>query len=153
MVRSRDRQTHVETLEQVAGNGLIDRRALLGRGMVLAGAMSTGIGPASAAAEPLADDPWSLEVGDPMPPYQGPSKFEAKVVRTLSNPNNEPRNSHARTPHHLLAGTTTPNGLHFTINHGGIPVIDPDQHRLVIHGLVKQPLEFSLETLSRYPQG
>ena len=34
MVRSRDRQTPVETLEPVAGNGLIDRRALLGRGMV-----------------------------------------------------------------------------------------------------------------------
>jgi sulfane dehydrogenase subunit SoxC len=151
MVRSRDRQTHVETLEQVAGNGLIDRRALLGRGVVLAGAMSAGIGGASAAAEPLADDPWSLEVGDPMPPYQVPSKFEAKVVRTLSNPNNEPRNSHARTPHHLLEGTITPNGLHFNINHGGVPNIDPDKHRLVIHGLVKQPLEFSLESLSRYP--
>jgi len=151
MVRSRDRQTPVETLEPVAGNGLIDRRALLGRGMVLAGAMSTGIGPASAAAEPLADDPWSLEVGDPMPPYQGPSKFEAKVVRTLSNPNNEPRNSHARTPHHLLEGTITPNGLHFNINHGGVPNIDPEKHRLVIHGLVKQPTEFTLDTLSRYP--
>ena len=31
------------------------------------------------------------------------------------------------------------------------PTIDPDKHRLVIHGLVKQPLEFTLETLSRYP--
>jgi sulfane dehydrogenase subunit SoxC len=140
-----------QALEAVAGNGLIDRRALLGRGMVFAGAMSAGVGPAAAGAEPLADDPWSLEIGDPMSPYQVPSKFEAKVKRTLSNPNNEPRNSHARTPHHLLEGTTTPNGLHFTINHGGVPNIDPDKHRLVIHGLVKQPLEFTLETLSRYP--
>ena len=87
----------VKSLEAVAGNGLIDRRALLGRGMVFAGAMGAGIGPSSAAAgaEPLADDPWSLEIGDPTPPYQMPSKFEAKVVRTLSNPNHEPRNSHA----------------------------------------------------------
>ena len=151
MAKSGDRRASGHAFEAVAGNGLIDRRALLGRGVVLAGAMSAGIGGASAAAEPLADDPWSLEVGDPMPPYQGPSKFEAKVVRTLSNPNNEPRNSHARTPHHLLEGTTTPNGLHFNINHGGVPTIDPDKHRLVIHGLVKQPLEFSLEALSRYP--
>ncbi len=151
MATSRDRDARGKALEAVAGNGLIDRRALLGRGMVLAGAMSAGVGPAAAGAEPLADDPWSLEVGEPMQPYQVPSKFEAKVVRTLSNPNNEPRNSHARTPHHLLAGTTTPNGLHFTINHGGVPTIDPDKHRLVIHGLVKQPLEFTLETLSRYP--
>jgi sulfane dehydrogenase subunit SoxC len=34
-------------------------------------------------------------------------------VRTLSNPDNEFRNSHARTPHHLLNGTVTPNSLHF----------------------------------------
>jgi len=151
MAKTRDRHTRAEDLQAVAGNGLIDRRALLGRGVILAGAMSAGVGPASAAAEPLADDPWSLEVGDAMPPYQGPSKFEAKVVRTLSNPNNEPRNSHARTPHQFLDGTITPNGLHFNINHGGVPSIDPTKHRLVIHGLVKQPMEFTLETLSRYP--
>src|SRR6185437_2573079 len=41
--------------------------------------------------------------------------------------------------------------LHFSINHGGIPDIDPAQHKLVIHGMVKQPLEFTLETVSRYP--
>jgi sulfane dehydrogenase subunit SoxC len=151
MANTSDRHTRGQNLQTVAGNGLIDRRALLGRGVVLAGAMSAGIGSASAAAEPLADDPWSLEVGDAMPPYQGPSKFEAKVVRTLSNPNNEPRNSHARTPHQFLDGTITPNGLHFNINHGGVPSIDPNKHRLVIHGLVKQPMEFTLETLSRYP--
>jgi sulfane dehydrogenase subunit SoxC len=151
MAKARDRDARGQSLEAVAGNGLIDRRALLGRGMVFAGAMGAGIGPAAAGAEPLAEDPWSLEFGDPTPRYQGPSKFEAKVVRTLSNPNHEPRNSHARTPHHLLQGTTTPNGLHFTINHGGIPTIDPDKHRLVIHGLVKRPLEFTLETLSHYP--
>ncbi len=148
---SQDRNMRGQALDAVAGGGLIDRRALLGRGVVLAGAISAGVGPAAAAAEPLTDDPWSLEIGEAMSPYQVPSKFEAKVKRTLSNPNNEPRNSHARTPHHLLEGTATPNGLHFTINHGGVPNIDPDKHRLVIHGLVKQPLEFTLETLSRYP--
>jgi sulfane dehydrogenase subunit SoxC len=73
------------------------------------------------------------------------------VVRALSNPNGEFRNSHARTPHQLLGGTVTPNSLHFSINHCGIPDIDPAQHKLVIHGMVRQPLEFTLETLSRYP--
>ncbi|HTB01927.1 MAG TPA: molybdopterin-dependent oxidoreductase [Bradyrhizobium sp.] len=151
MPRTGDRNARGHKLEATAGNGLIDRRALLGRGMMVAGAIGAGIGPASAGAEPLTDDPWSLEVGEPMPVYQTPSKFEAKVARTLSNPNFEPRNSHARTPHHMLNGMTTPNGLHFAINHGGVPTIDPDKHRLVIHGLVNRPLEFSLETLSRYP--
>ena len=89
--------------------------------------------------------------GDVTPVLQAPSRFEKKVVRTLSNPNHEPRTQHARTPHHLLNGTITPNGLHFTISHSGIPDIDPDKHRLVIHGLVKQPLEFTLDALARYP--
>ena len=154
---SKRRDMRGQALEAAAGNGLIDRRALLGRGAMIAGAIGVGLGSSTAAGaeplteEPLTDDPWSLEFGDRTLPYQVRSKFEAKVVRTLSNPKNELRNSHARTPHHLLEGTTTPNGLHFTINHGGIPSIDPDKHKLVIHGLVKQPLEFTLETLSRYP--
>jgi sulfane dehydrogenase subunit SoxC len=138
-------------VEDVAGNGLIDRRALLGRGVLFAGAMTAGTSLTDAAAEPLKDDPWSLETGAMTPPLQVPSRFEKNVVRTLSNPNNEFRNSHARTPHHLLNGTVTPNSLHFSINHSGLPDIDPARHRLVVHGMVKQPLEFSLETLSRYP--
>jgi sulfane dehydrogenase subunit SoxC len=137
----------------VAGNGLVDRRALLGRGAALAGAMTAGVGTAltGAAAEPLADQPWSLETGAVTPPLQAPSRFEKHVVRTLSNPDNEFRNSHARTPHHLLDGSVTPNSLHFSINHSGLPDIDPDRHRLAIHGLVKQPMVYTLETLSRYP--
>jgi sulfane dehydrogenase subunit SoxC len=45
----------------------------------------------------------------------------------------------------------TPNGLHFERSHSGIPDIDPDAHRLLIHGLVRRPLVFTLETLARYP--
>src|SRR5262245_34740706 len=140
-------------LEPVAGNGLLDRRALLGRGIMFAGAVSTGVSssPTTAAAEPLRDDPWSLETGSITPALQTPSRFEKDVVRILSNPNGEPRTSHARTPHHLLNGTITPNSLHFTINHSGIPDIHPAKHRLVIHGMVKQPLVFTVDSLSRYP--
>jgi len=135
----------------VAGNGLLDRRALLGRGIVFAGAMTLGAARAGAAAEALNDDAWSREMGASSLPLQTPSRFEKNVVRTLSNPKNEFRNSHARTPHHLLTGTVTPNSLHFTINHSGIPDIDPEKHRLVIHGLVRQPMIFTVEALARYP--
>src|SRR5262249_10436279 len=140
-------------LEPVAGNGLLDRRALLGRGIVLAGAVTTGASTAltSAAAEPLTNGPWSLAPGVPIPPYGQPSKFEQKVVRTLSNPKLEPRGSAARTPHHLLNGTITPNGLHFVIARGGETEIDPDKHRLLIHGLVKQSMVYTLDALHRYP--
>jgi len=72
-------------------------------------------------------------------------------VRTLSNPRGEPRTQHGRTPHHLLNGTFTPNGLHFVISHSGNPDIDPSQHRLVIHGMVRRPLVFTLDALARYP--
>ena len=139
--------------EPVAGNGLLDRRALLGRGIVFAGATTTGVGTllTGAAAEPLKDDQWSLEMGSVVPAYQVPSRFEKDVIRTRSNPNNEFRNSHARTPHHLLQGTVTPNGLFFSISHSGLPDIDPAQHKLVIHGLVKQPLVYTADSLSRYP--
>jgi sulfane dehydrogenase subunit SoxC len=55
-----------------------------------------------------------------------------------------------RTPQ-SVNGTFTPNSLHFVISHAGDPDIDPDKHRLVIHGLVKQPLVFTLDALARYP--
>jgi sulfane dehydrogenase subunit SoxC len=140
------------SIEQVAGNGLLHRRALLGRGIMMAGAMgagSTGLLTA-AAAEPLVEAQWSLEPGEVTPFYGRPSRFENAVVRTVDNPKNEPSGSRARTPHHLLRGAITPNGLHFTIMHSGIPDIDPAQHKLLIHGMVKQPLVFDLESLSRY---
>ena len=147
------RANRADDVEVVAGNGLLHRRALLGHGILIAGAMGTGVGAtlASAAAEPLKDGPWSLKVGAPIPKYQTPSPFEKDVLRTIDNPNNDPVNSRARTPHHLLKGIIVPNGLHFTICHGGVPNIDPAQHRLVIHGLVKRPLVFTLDALARYP--
>jgi len=140
------------SIDDTAGNGLMNRRALLGRGIAIAGAIGAGGTVTGAAGEPLHDEPWSLEFGSVLPAVQTPSLFEKEVVRSLSNPAGEFRNSHARTPHHLLSGTVTPNGLHFSINHSGVPDIDPAQHKLVIHGMVRQPLEFTLETLSRYPQ-
>jgi sulfane dehydrogenase subunit SoxC len=142
-----------ENLEQVAGNGLINRRALLGRGVMIAGAAAAGAGISGtgAAADPLPVDPWSLQIGSPIPAYETPAKYEKHVVRTLTNPNHEPRTSNGRTPHHLLNGTITPNGVHFVVSRTGFPDIDPEKHRLVIHGLVKQPKVFTLESLARYP--
>src|SRR2546426_11326056 len=141
----------MKNLEAVAGNGLLDRRAFLRGGAALAAAMTGYTLARPAAAAPLADDPWSRAPGTNVPAYGVPSRFEKSVVRTLSNPNGEPRTQHGRTPHHLLHGTSTPNGLHFVISHAGDADIDPEEHRLVIHGLVKRPLVFSLDALARYP--
>jgi sulfane dehydrogenase subunit SoxC len=141
-----------DSVPHVAGNGLLDRRALLGRGIMLAGAFGASGSLTSAAAEPLVEAPWSLEPGAVTPAYGRPSPFEKAAVRTVDNTKGEPGGSRARTPHHLLDGTVTPNGLHFTIMHAGIPDIDPAQHKLLIHGMVKQPLVFTVEALMRYPR-
>lgn len=139
------------SIDRVAGNGLLHRRALLTGGMAVAGAFGVGFNTTGAAAEPLTEAPWGLEPGGPVPAYQTPSKFAKDVVRRLSNPNFEPRTSQSRTPHQLLDGTITPNGVFFTIVHDGVPEIDPGKHQLLIHGLVKQPLIFDYETLLRFP--
>lgn len=138
-------------LEPVAGNGLVHRRALLGGGAVFAGAMASGGALSRAAAEPLANPAWTNEPGSVTPVLQGRSRFESGVVRILSNPKGEPRTQHARTPLHLLEGTITPNPLHFSILHSGVPDIDPAQHRFVVHGMVRQALEYTVEDLLRYP--
>jgi len=52
----------------------------------------------------------------------------------------------SRTPHHLLDGMITPNGLHFERHHSGIPEIKPEAHRLLIHGGAE---EIRLEEIER----
>jgi sulfane dehydrogenase subunit SoxC len=141
----------MKDLEVVAGNGLLHRRAFLTGGAALAAAMTGYTLGDTVAAQQLADDVWSTKPGVLIPEYGIPSSFEKNVSRTLSNPKGEPRTQHARTPHHLINGTFTPNGLHFVISHSGAPDVDPATHRLVIHGLVKQPLSFTLDALGRYP--
>jgi sulfane dehydrogenase subunit SoxC len=142
--------TPIET-EVVAGNGLLHRRIFLQSAAAIGAAFTGYALSETAAAQQLVDDSWSRARGIPIPEYATPSSFEKGVVRTLTNPKGEPRTQHARTPHHLVNGTFTPNGLHFVISHSGAPDIDPAKHRLVIHGLVKRPLEFTLDTLGRYP--
>jgi sulfane dehydrogenase subunit SoxC len=141
----------LEKVPAVAGNGLLDRRVFIQGGAAFAAAITGYSVVKSATAQSLADDPWTQVQGVNVPSYGARSKHEAKVTRTLSNPKGEPRTQHARTPHHLLNGTFTPNPLHFVISHSGDPDIDPDKHRLAIHGLVKQPLVFTFDSLHRYP--
>jgi sulfane dehydrogenase subunit SoxC len=131
--------------EPRAAGGLLDRRIFLAGG-IAAGALAS-----SAGAEPLTVAPWMTTPGSPFTPYGAPSRFEDKVVRVWANPPNAPGTGAARTPLHRLNGMITPNGLHFERSHSGIPDIDPDAHRLLIHGQVKRPLVFTLEALSRYP--
>jgi sulfane dehydrogenase subunit SoxC len=57
-----------------------------------------------------------------------------------------------RTPLQESVGIITPSSLHFMAAHGyDPPNIDPQKHRLLIHGLVDRPLIFTLEDLKRLP--
>ena len=144
------RKTHPEPGDPAAGNGILSRRIFL-EGALVVGA--TGAGLSCGSAEPLTVQPWMKVPGAGFAGYGQPSPFESKVARFVPPPANPATQGvgAARTPLHLLEGIITPSGLHFERSHSGIPDIDPDQHRLVIHGLVKRPLVFTLEALSRYP--
>ena len=136
--------------DQAVGNGLLDRRGLLAT--AASGSVAALLTrPTVAAAGELALEPWMREPGSPFVGYGQPSRFEEKVVRVSTTAPGTTGTAASRTPHHLLDGTITPNGLHFERHHSGIPDIDPDAHRLLIHGLVKRPLVFTLEALARYP--
>jgi sulfane dehydrogenase subunit SoxC len=137
--------------DTVAANGLLDRRLFLTGGATAALAMGGIAATTAASSEALRVEPWMKLPGSPFVGYGQPSRFEDKVVRIAANPPNAPGTGAARTPLHRLNGTITPNGLHFERSHSGIPDIDPDAHRLLIHGLVRRSLVFTLDALSRYP--
>ena len=144
------KQINLEAGVPAAANGILSRRIFL-EGTLVAGAAAAGV--SRALAEPLPVLPWMKVPGAGFTGYGQPSRFESKVARVIPPPPNPatPGVGPARTPLQLLDGIVTPSGLHFERSHSGIPDIDPDAHRLVIHGLVKQPLVFTVEALSRYP--
>lgn len=137
--------------EPIAGGGLLHRRAFLKRGFVLAG--SAGLATRALGAEaPLPEvlPEWMLKPGAPRSGYGQPSRYESGVVRSVP-PTRTVGAGSSGTPHERLSGIVTPSGLHFERHHSGVPQIDPERHRLIIHGLVRRPLVFTMEDLVRYP--
>ena len=85
-------------------------------------------------------------------PYGQPSPFEANTVRRQSpGLTQTDQASVAFTPLQNLFGCITPSGLHFERHHQGWVDIDPRRHRLMINGLVKEPLVFTVADLLRMP--
>src|SRR5215831_19928142 len=144
----------------VADRGLLDRRALLTGAVQVAGLVAVGnrsgdlVATAHAAESPTLDiPPWMKTPGQPFRGYGQPAKYEGEVKRVFYQPYKDiaPGAGSSMTPLHQLQGTITPNGLHFERHHSGVPDIDPAKHALLIHGLVRRPLQFSVEALLRYP--
>jgi sulfane dehydrogenase subunit SoxC len=55
------------------------------------------------------------------------------------------------TPLHETLGIITPSALHYVVQRGGLPDIDPAKHRLLIHGMVDRPVILTVEEIKRLP--
>lgn len=124
----------------------ISRRSLLTGSAIAAGLAlvrtATGQWVNALVPEKIPLDP-TKQLGAPQGKLGNRSTFE-KLEKI-------PSDTSSRTPLHLLQGTITPSDLHFERNHGGVPAIDPNQYRLLIHGMVDKPKVFTLEDLKRLP--
>ena len=122
----------------------LDRRTVLKGAVVFLGAAAVHavIPPLPAQTPPIPGDPTRVP-GTPSSPYGSRSTFE-QAVRVVK-PNR------SRTPLHKLHGVVTPSALHFERHHNGVPIIDPVQHRLLVHGLVERPMVFTVSDLMRFP--
>ncbi len=138
---------------------LSKRRDFLKKGLVMAGGAIAGVPFASTLSAAQNNLPpnlpeWSRTLGWGVltNPYGKPSPFESDIVRR-----NVPWLTADRiasisfTPLADLDGIITPSGLVFERYHAGVPDINPDEYRLMLHGLVERPLIFTLDDLRRFP--
>ncbi len=138
--------------------GIVERRKFIKNALTLFGGMGVaaaapGVMAASSNLPPNVPS-WSRSLGKPVltNPYGKPSPFEKNVKRRTVEwltPDNIA--SVTFTPLQDLKGIITPNGLVFERYHGGMQTINPDEYRLMIHGLVDRPIIFTLDDLKRFP--
>jgi sulfane dehydrogenase subunit SoxC len=142
------------------GRRPITRRSLLGKTTAVMGGAAMGglLAPMHALAEDGSNLPphvpdWSRQQGAPVVahPYGLPAEFEKNVVRRSVAGTPTDTAAASRTPLQDLHGIITPNGLVYERHHAGVPRIDPEQHRLILHGLVERPLVFTMSDLMRFP--
>ncbi|WP_299428391.1 sulfite dehydrogenase [uncultured Shimia sp.] len=132
------------------------RRAFLKGG---AAAMAGTVAGAASAGTP---DPLITEVQDwasftgegvDETPYGLPIEFEKDVVRrNVPWLTADPISSINFTPIHALDGTITPQGCAFERHHSGAIELRKEDYRLMINGLVDQPLVFTYADLERFPR-
>ena len=151
-----------ELATEVSTDGVTEARRGFLRNSFLA-AMAAGASTAStlAFAQGSTGDPtildkqvWQTTLGQPVAvrPYGVPSKYEANLQRRESpGLTRVSAASVSFAPLQGLFGIITPNGLHFERHHQGWVDIDPAKHRLMINGMVKQEMVFTMEDLMRLP--
>jgi sulfane dehydrogenase subunit SoxC len=116
-----------------------------------------GLAVGASAASPVAEAAPPPERVDDLHAYGERSHLVNSVrIGSINNPERriegEPHDLGLRSPLQDQVGMITPASLHFVISHGYEPVdIAPQEHQLLIHGLVDRPLIFTLEELKRLP--
>jgi len=125
------------------------RRRFLQGGAALSAALVTGAGrPLAGRAQPAPDDP-SKVLGGPLRPYGERSRFEQSVRERP--PGGLDMFGGNLTPLDETLGIITPSALHYVVQRGGLPDIDPHKHRLLIHGMVDRPVLLTVEEIKRLP--
>ncbi len=131
------------------------RRDFLRKSVALAGGGSLAATAGAAVAQSVAVPESNRQMGRTIDEkaYGMPSKFEEHVKRNRTDvlKNRQNFSDWSMTPLQHQPGIITPNGLVFERHHNGTPDIDPRTHKLVLHGMVRQPLTYSMEDLQRYP--
>ncbi|WP_421906523.1 sulfite dehydrogenase [Mameliella sp.] len=133
------------------------RRQFLTRAAALGAGAVAATGARAAGPDPLITEvqDWASGFGHGVDevPYGLPIKFEDDVIRrnvewltadTISSIN--------FTPIHALDGTITPQGCAFERHHSGAIELSKPDYRLMINGLVDQPLIFTYDDLERFPR-
>lgn len=87
--------------------------------------------------------------GKPLSGYGERSAFVKSARSTRQS--KTPEAGSSATPLAETYGTITPSSLHYERHHSGVPAIDPERHRLTIHGLVERPLVLSMGDIRRLP--
>ncbi|MFL0804845.1 MAG: sulfite dehydrogenase [Agarilytica sp.] len=134
-----------------------ERRRFLKESLAMLGGAATAVAAPSALANanlPPNLPEWTGSLGEGVVtnPYGKPSAYEKDVVRrTVPWLTADSVSSISFTPLHKLKGIITPNGLVFERYHAGVPNVNPDEHRLIIHGMVDRPLIFTMDELRRFP--
>ncbi|MBF5004673.1 sulfite dehydrogenase [Diaphorobacter caeni] len=84
--------------------------------------------------------------------YGKPSKYESNVQRRQSPGLTQTRQASVSfAPLQSLFGIVTPSGLHFERHHQGWWDIDPSKHRLMVNGMVKKNMVFTMDEIMRLP--
>ncbi|MER1941080.1 sulfite dehydrogenase [Castellaniella sp. FW104-16D08] len=147
---------------EISRKGLDDaRRGFLKRSFMAAAAGFASVPALAHAASAAQGDPmileprpWSTQLGNPVAyqPYGQPSPYEANLQRRQSpGLTQTDQASVAFAPLQGFFGIITPSGLHFERHHQGWVNVDPEQHRLMINGMVKEAKVYTMDDLMRLP--